>query len=1329
MTGSASNVHENLSEAADPNPDVGPNPYVGPRPFEPGEVLYGREKDVTELYYLWNAERIVVLCSPSGAGKSSLIHAGLLPRTRGDLDAWGPTRVNLEPAVPGVNRYVLSALQGLEEGVPESMRRPVEELARQTLADYVKTRPRRRSAPKNIALLFDQFEEILTVDPLAVDEKEEFFDQLGELLHNSRIWALFALREDYLAALDPYAQRVPTHLSNRFRMDLLSLDGARQAILGPARVGGRSFPAVDRMVRDLATLKVQQPDGSFREQTGHHVEPVQLQVTCFRLWDRLPKEDREIHDEHLERFGDVTEALAGYYADSVARVCRGETLAQNETDERAVREWFDEVLITPSGVRSQVLRGSAESGGLDNRLVERLLDTHLVRAEKRTGATWYELAHDRLIQGVKSSNQDWFAENLSDVQQRSTLWERQGRPSGLLMQDEDLVLGRRWAERNQAKLTDVERFYLEACEAAQKVIDRDRLQRKWIRRLFAASILVSLVAVMMGMRAKSAETKARGAEMKALETLKVATSQSRLKRSPTSARLVALEAEDPESSADILSVLYATLSASHRWVILRGHEGAVKTAVFSPDGTRVVTGSSDNTVKIWNADNGREITVADAKHDDSVVDVTFSSDGSRFLTRSLDRTVRLWEGNSGALTRVVRMPGEILGARFGPQGPLALVHPETGGLSVWDLDAHREIWTRSIQLGPTPRFAVAQAAPRLVLHPVAGPAQIWDLEQGRLVRELEATVGSTGASFFSADGSLLLVQGKNPRASSHDPSGVTDTGHHDQKAFKSWVVETGSDAVRFELLHGEPVQAAIFSRDNGHLILASGRHIDVRDAAEGTPRHAVDLSQRVSMLTLSPDQERFFAAEAERGSLWDIKTGRRIAEFQGHGNQIETARFNADGSRIVTASRDGTARIWRTEDIDVLPGRAAFSADSRHLVSVFERAIRVWDVEGRRELESEEHAFGAEDTVISPDGRRVAKLSCSVAPEVCVWDLARERKGGVLRHGVGVVQDVRFDPADSERLAVVGRRRIELHRLSVGEPSASLVVEQAIGSASFNAAGSRLLVIPDAPDGTGGAQVWDGVDAPQLLDGARFPTLGSLSPDGSLALVGSADLKANHHVAELFDADTGRRLATLEGHTSELHWVAFHPDGIHLATASEDGTARLWHPDGRSVQELSDHGGPVWGASFNADGSKLVTASADRTAILWRQERRGRKPVYIKVATLRGHTRSVRSARFSADGWWILTHSRDGTSRLWPNNTDLLLGLNRARTHSCLEAPFRQRKLNESAARARVGEAACRSCVERFFDALDGRKTAPAYIEAWHVYAQCLETDHKQSTP
>src|SRR4051812_77418 len=467
------------------------NPYPGPRPFVAGERLYGRDREVTRLFYLLSAERIVVLHSPSGAGKSSLLNAGLVPRLRGErFDVWPTIRLS-QPAANGGNRFVRSAVSSLEEGLPERLRRPAEELAGLTLAEYVAGRPRRPGALASVVLIFDQFEEVLTLDPLAVEARREFFRQLGEALENRDVWALFALREDYLGALDPFRDDVPTRLSNAFRVDLLTVAAARDAIARPAQDAGREFApdAAEQLAKDLATISVQQPDGSFEAQTGLYVEPLQLQVVCRRLWDELPPDAHTIGVENLLASGDVDAALAAYYDGSVAELAAADVPA-----ERALREWFGDRLITPGGIRGQVLREQTATGGLDNDSVDRLVTTHLVRAEQRDAKTWLELAHDRLVAPVRDSNTAWFDEHLHPMQRQAALWEREGRSAGLLLRDQELKDAEAWAADNPASVRPVEADLL-TLSAEQRQAERRR------RRMLIAigAGLVALVALFAGL--------------------------------------------------------------------------------------------------------------------------------------------------------------------------------------------------------------------------------------------------------------------------------------------------------------------------------------------------------------------------------------------------------------------------------------------------------------------------------------------------------------------------------------------------------------------------------------------------------------------------------------------------------------------------------------------------------------------------------------------------------------------------------------------------------------------------------------------------------------
>lgn len=404
------------------------NPYVGARAFHRGEKLYGREQEVADLLYLLVAQRIVLLYSPSGAGKSSLIHAGLAPRLeKRKFDILPTMRVNLEPPrdidlPPGTNRYVLSLLLCLEgeaeeeeEGAGSIDPQELEHLAEMTLAEYLQYRLE-DSGSDRVVLIFDQFEEILTVDPMDLEAKVEFFRQVGEALQDPRCWALLAMREDRVAALDPYKRYVPTQLSITYRLELLRREAALLAVREPALSVDVDFTqaAAERLVDNLRQEWIQQPDGKRVERLGLHVEPVQLQVVCRWLWEKKfhpsaalekpPAVALRIVEADLKAVGDVKQALAGYYEDQVAAVA-----VKTRVREREIRDWFEDRLITEQGIRGLVLYEPERSGGLDNRAIPPLVKAYLVREVERRNVTWYELIHDGLIEPIQESNARWRA--------------------------------------------------------------------------------------------------------------------------------------------------------------------------------------------------------------------------------------------------------------------------------------------------------------------------------------------------------------------------------------------------------------------------------------------------------------------------------------------------------------------------------------------------------------------------------------------------------------------------------------------------------------------------------------------------------------------------------------------------------------------------------------------------------------------------------------------------------------------------------------------------------------------------------------------------------
>jgi tRNA A37 threonylcarbamoyladenosine biosynthesis protein TsaE len=382
------------------------NPYVGPRPFRIGEKLPAREREQRELTDLLIAERIVLLHSPSGAGKTSLIQAGVVPllmEERLGRDSFQAVPLRVKTPVPADrtvhNRYVYSVALDLFRGVDPH------ELEALTLRKVL-DRAKQQWLSGIQVLIFDQFEEILTLDPTDRVGQKTFFQELGSVLADGDIWTLLSMREDYIGGLDPFVRYFPDYLQTSYRLDFLESDAAKIAIQRPAQDEGVTFTneAADRLLRRLTTLQVQRPGHGLDEIQAPYVLPFQLQVVCRKLWMSLADKKGDafasIDVDDIGAYVDIPKALCDYYADTVSEVAR-----TTGAEEPVIREWFEKQLITPQHFRSQTQTGPPVSReAYPGQVLEALHSAYLIRDDTRGGTTWYELSHDSLIEPILESN-------------------------------------------------------------------------------------------------------------------------------------------------------------------------------------------------------------------------------------------------------------------------------------------------------------------------------------------------------------------------------------------------------------------------------------------------------------------------------------------------------------------------------------------------------------------------------------------------------------------------------------------------------------------------------------------------------------------------------------------------------------------------------------------------------------------------------------------------------------------------------------------------------------------------------------------------------------
>jgi WD40 repeat protein len=1119
---------------------IRPTPYLGPRSFQTGEKLYGRDYEARSLLSLLIAERIVLLHSPSGAGKTSLVQAALVPMLEErDFTVWPIIRVGqtLPAGITG-NRYIRSTLLSLEEGqLPGDQLSPAA-LATMTLRDYV---AQRIPADEDPILIFDQFEEVLTLDPTDTAAKQAFFADLGVALEDRRIRVLFVMREEFVAAMEPFARPIPTRLEIHFRLDLLGVDGALAALREPPRSVGVEFPEelASGLIDDLRRVNVQQADGTIEQQLGPSVEPVQLQVVGLRLWDRLPPDANSFTAAVVQGIGDVGQVLGDYYADRVTSIS-----ASNGTSERALRSWFERELITPQGVRGQVLQGEGISAGLDNQAIRQLIDAYLVRAEPRRGATWYELSHDRLIAPVQRSNAAWFAANLSTLQRQAELWERQGRPAGLLLRGETLREAEAWAQANPDTLTESERDFLKLCQIA-------RQQAARLRNLAIGATVLSIVALIGLGTALWFFNRAEQERRQAVARELAAAADGNLAVDPLRSLLLAQAAvettarmQEPTAS-EALEALYQSAYTSRVRQIVQVSERGLQHLAASPDGNIIATTGNDGLLRffgpglnelrtiptnddglpafglsfspdgrrvaasvgteviIWDVGGGQELQRF-SSHSDTVLDVAFSPDGASLAGAGRDGKVFIWDAQNGAERLVIALEDtEINTIDYSPDGSLIAAGADDATVYVWDATTGEEVFLLEGHLYGINEVAFSPEGDYLASASVDLSVRLWDVEDGAPLDVLRGHASSVETVDWSADGRMLATTSQDGTA-------------------RLWALSDGRQIVSLAG-HNNGLSGAIFSPDNATLTTAS-----------------LDGSLRRWDLSFAPEDGAYQVAYSSGGTtlatagtagvhLWEARTGKLMLSIPSD-VEISAIAYAPNGNRLAMADTDGLIQIVDTESGEALAtmegheglvSRLAWSPDGTTVASAsFDGSARLWNAEeGSEQLVFGEHTVEVSAISFSPDGTLVA--SSDQDGTIKIWEVA----------------------SGNERLSLT---------LTFGE---------VIFGLDWSPDGAYLA----AADEGGELALWQTSDGKELMRRGVGEGVTDLaySPDGTTIVIGGRD-----RVARLWDAATLQPRQDLP-HPSEVSSLSLSPDGLFLATGSIDGQARIFPLDQRTLFEAA----------------------------------------------------------------------------------------------------------------------------------------------------------------
>jgi tetratricopeptide (TPR) repeat protein len=383
---------------------VGERPYVGVRPFraEDGDRFFGRSTESRDLAALWRANRLTVLYGASGAGKTSLLMAGVIPLLDTEsaevLPVGRVSHASAFPlaALPEHNPYTFALLTSWS---PDESATSLSGLA---VPDFLRRRGKRTDRygrPLPVFAAIDQAEELFADSAHHNRYRRPFIDELVDALdEHPDLHLLLSIRESSRIDLSPYEHDLGRVSPEWFHLFPLTPEDALEAARGPLEGTDRSFApgAAEGLVDSLRTSEIVSAVGQRSRVIAKDVEPALLQIVCSQLWEALPDDINVITSRELRTHADVGRTLADFCGRVLTAIADDHGL--HVTD---LRSWLQRTFITELGRRSTVDEGVTQTAGMPNVVVRALENRHILKAERQSDSRWYVLQHDRLIEPIR----------------------------------------------------------------------------------------------------------------------------------------------------------------------------------------------------------------------------------------------------------------------------------------------------------------------------------------------------------------------------------------------------------------------------------------------------------------------------------------------------------------------------------------------------------------------------------------------------------------------------------------------------------------------------------------------------------------------------------------------------------------------------------------------------------------------------------------------------------------------------------------------------------------------------------------------------------------
>jgi WD40 repeat protein len=1179
------------------------SPFVGLKAMAEADAdrFFGRSEEIAALVAKLKRHRLIAIVADSGAGKSSLAQAGLIPAFRGGALSDTASR---EPDDRiwhvVVTRPRRDPIEGLKRGVTEAAERlgrsPEQCAALRTRidpADPSETAYAIRCdlpvGKTETLLIVDQFEELLTETGHIL--RAPFVDLLMALEAATGFQIVLTLRADHFNLCRPFSNLFE-HVTRDgedavLRLRRITDKGIVEAVRRPLRLAGLT----DDSEQDAVIASIR------RDISDRAGDLALVQMALYAMWQKHRADGVNLLVAYSQ-VGGVVGALA-HEAEHVRthRLDAPERLLLSPLFIRLVR----------LGETGGATRRAADLDDFDGRrrsLAARLATEDCGRL-LLAGEKSIEVAHEALI-----TQWPWLQNTLNDaaadmrvldrLMDRARRWNTTGsRGTDHLATGAERAEFAALIECHGDWPSSTEREFVAASDQDERRKQRDAGRRKEIAYAGVAAFILVLVTGLIGVWWQFQEAIHQRNETMRLQSLYLAAQANKHveEGDPGTAMLLALEALPDMASGrerplvpEAQEALFRAHQDLRESVVFKGHSESLWNAKFAPgDGRLVVTASEDKTARLWNTENGDQLAILKG-HEEAVRLANFSPDGRYLITASTDKTARLWTVKTGEPSAApLRHDKAVRSAAFSPDSQRVVTSSDDNTARVWDVQTGKQIAILQGHTKPVRVAVFSHDGRRVMTASDDTTVRLWETKMYTLVHVLEGHTKSVRSAGFSHDSRHAITTSLDNTA-------------------RVWDVQTGQPTVVFQG-HGAPVLNAAFSLNDLYAATASedktARVWDVRTAQQ--MRVLGPHGGAVESVSFSPNGHHVVTASDATARIWDADTGELVTILNGHRGPVRSAEFSPDGAHILTASDDGTARLWSAgallgqslallmENNGPLRG-AVFIPDGRRVLTISDdNTLRLWDPKTGQQVVVLDKLGGKPVTpVLSPDGRLV--VTTSDDNTAIVWNVNTGEHQAILQGHSALVSSAAFSP-DGQRVVTASRdKTARVWDAQTGRQIAALRGHnEPVWSAAFSPDGFRVVTA----SGDTTARLWNAESGDLIaqFEGHLGPVYNAVfSPNGQRIVTAGAD-----NASRVWDVRTHKTTAVLRGHTRSVFSGVFSPDGQRIATASDDGTARIWDVQtGKTTAVLAGHAGTVWSAGFSPDGQRVVTASDDGTARIWR---------------------------------------------------------------------------------------------------------------------------------